>query len=1137
MIAIKERKPRIISLLLAAALLLAGLGLPVSAAEPELDSNTYQTIDGGTQAMWSSGHKLTIAVFGKESCPYTWEALQYLDALGFSKEDVGLCYIDVGRDSLEKVQAFAEEMATPGITYCFDTSATANSALADYIYADSGMYRIETPTYIFTDNAGMVRKIVRGAKEAAEIERIVESLGYEELVPEDDRLIHTEFNVTYSQADARAMLARINEFRTGDNAWEWSSSIVPEKIFHTDLQPLTYDYELEKAAMQRAAELVLAYSHTRPNGTGPKAAYSSAFEDLGAGENIAIGNQESFQEERAFTLWLEEDEPWSGQGHRRNMLNSSFQSIGVAHIYFEGCHYWVQEFSTGVVDGTETEANNSETKVKVDVSKSAVKDRRTLKAETDTIELGVGESKGLPQVLDVLRTKDTWECAPSLELPVSPEWSIVSGGDAVSLSDGKLTALKDGKAVVKASYDGIEIKITVIAGKGLPDATDPSEEPDPVPPQEEDSKELTNPYYNFLKDQTTWSYLYMGRYPQSEVTDRELKAAIDKAAKASVTDGYADVWVTYNGCKNKYRKMKIDKEYHYFKWEPIRWKLMQKKADGDATSLYLIADKGLDVHNFNDGERKGDWEDSALRKWLNGEFYDMAFDAEAKKAFLESAEAERVSLIPFDDVSTKKYGFLAGNHNATKSRVVKWSDYALRKDAYKGSDTEGCVWWLQSKGLVLPDGQIALNSSNTPRVCVPVVRIQMEAENAWSFHAKDIKIEQTLTEECQEKLEEYENALNLYDGTEQEALRKVLAEVQAELEKAQADGNREAANTAMARMEAALKEKTEEKKHTARQELQDIRTEIGGEGYDGSQKAEIEAAISEAEAAIEDAPDVAAVKAELEKLKARIQEINLQKERSKALNELDALEGRLGEYRAAERRRISAAIKTARTQMKEAQDAEAIKAALAKVNNIVSNSKTDAQLKTEEALDNGKDGKPKDETIRINLSGTGRVSLSASSYTYNGKEKKPGVTVTANGKKLTRNQDYTVSYQNNKNVGTATLIVTGAGGYEGTLTKTFSIVPKGTSISKITGQAKRFSVRWKKQAISIDGYEVSYSTSKKFTKKTTATKKTGKRATKLTVKKLKAKKKYYVKVRTYKNVKGKKYVSSWSKAKSVTTKK
>ena len=95
--------------------------------------------------------------------------------------------------------------------------------------------------------------------------------------------------------------------------------------------------------------------------------------------------------------------------------------------------------------------------------------------------------------------------------------------------------------------------------------------------------------------------------------------------------------------------------------------------------------------------------------------------------------------------------------------------------------------------------------------------------------------------------------------------------------------------------------------------------------------------------------------------------------------------------------------------------------------------------------------------------------------------------------------------------------------------------PKSASIKKVKGAKKAILVTWKKVS-GVNGYEIQVATDKKFkkNKKTVTIKK--QKTTKTTVKKLKAKKKYYVRVRTYKMVNGKKVYSSWSKVKSVKTK-
>lgn len=164
------------------------------------------------------------------------------------------------------------------------------------------------------------------------------------------------------------------------------------------------------------------------------------------------------------------------------------------------------------------------------------------------------------------------------------------------------------------------------------------------------------------------------------------------------------------------------------------------------------------------------------------------------------------------------------------------------------------------------------------------------------------------------------------------------------------------------------------------------------------------------------------------------------------------------------------------------------------------------------------------------------IKLSASSYTYNGKAKQPTVKVYNKSKQAINSYYYTVSYSSNKSVGTAKAKITFRNGYKGSITKTFKINPKGTSLSSVKAKKKGFTVKWKKQSTQTTGYQIQYSTSSKFKSAKTVTVSKNKTTSK-TVSKLKAKKKYYVRIRTYKKVGSKKYYSSWSKAKTVKTKK
>lgn len=144
-------------------------------------------------------------------------------------------------------------------------------------------------------------------------------------------------------------------------------------------------------------------------------------------------------------------------------------------------------------------------------------------------------------------------------------------------------------------------------------------------------------------------------------------------------------------------------------------------------------------------------------------------------------------------------------------------------------------------------------------------------------------------------------------------------------------------------------------------------------------------------------------------------------------------------------------------------------------------------------------------------------------------------------KQLKEGTDYTLTYLvNPKNVGIYTVTIQFRGNYEGTEKRTFQISPKKTAIMRLSAGKKSFTIKWKKQKNQVDGYEIAYSVSSKFPKKKTKTVAAGKSASSKTISKLKAGKKYYVRLRAYKTVKvqggKKKLYAGWSKVKTVKVK-
>lgn len=179
------------------------------------------------------------------------------------------------------------------------------------------------------------------------------------------------------------------------------------------------------------------------------------------------------------------------------------------------------------------------------------------------------------------------------------------------------------------------------------------------------------------------------------------------------------------------------------------------------------------------------------------------------------------------------------------------------------------------------------------------------------------------------------------------------------------------------------------------------------------------------------------------------------------------------------------------------------------------------------------------ENFRVvlrNLAKNGTQVSGIKNKTYTGKSQTQSITLRLLGMTLRNGSEYKARYSSNKAVGTAKVTITGTGNYSGSVTKTFKINPKGTSLTKVKKGKKSFTAYWKKTSKTYTtGYQVQYSKSKKFTKAKTKTvtsyKKKSKKVTKLSKKKT-----YYVRVRTYKTVKGKKYYSAWSKYKKVKTK-
>ncbi len=164
------------------------------------------------------------------------------------------------------------------------------------------------------------------------------------------------------------------------------------------------------------------------------------------------------------------------------------------------------------------------------------------------------------------------------------------------------------------------------------------------------------------------------------------------------------------------------------------------------------------------------------------------------------------------------------------------------------------------------------------------------------------------------------------------------------------------------------------------------------------------------------------------------------------------------------------------------------------------------------------------------------IKLSASKYEYSGKQRKPTVKVYDSKAKLIEASNYDIKYASGrKSIGKYKVTVKFKGSkYSGEISAYFEITPPKTSIKSTKALSRGFKVSWAKKSKNVSGYEISYSTSSKFSsaKKVSLSYKTSSK----TIKSLKSKKKYYIRVRSYKTVSGKKIYSAYSSVKSIKTK-
>lgn len=315
---------------------------------------------------------------------------------------------------------------------------------------------------------------------------------------------------------------------------------------------------------------------------------------------------------------------------------------------------------------------------------------------------------------------------------------------------------------------------------------------------------------NPIKDNngnTVWDCVWFGSYPQAEVipsgTYSALKSSLLKDGDTVISDSLysqlknATGWstngdITLGG--NKYRRIKKSDAtwvtsytgsyynwsdsttYHYFKYEPIRWRVL--KINGN--DAFLLADKGLDDQLYNTELRSVTWETSTIRSWLNGysassnacgtdysgkNFINTAFSSSEQSAIKNTSvinddnlslgteggnnTTDQIFLLSESEVytdSATSYGFDSRESEYDPSRRSESSTYAKAMGIYSETSLRyrgSCCWWLRSPGFDTDRAAYILcfgggfrsgySTHDSSRAIRPALHLNLSSSNLYSY--------------------------------------------------------------------------------------------------------------------------------------------------------------------------------------------------------------------------------------------------------------------------------------------------------------------------------------------------------------------------------------------------------------------
>lgn len=404
--------------------------------------------DGKVYHISDFTEKNIVVLFGHSGCGNTVSMLKKAAKIRDTGKSIRIIVIGI-RDNDSDFKAMVEDYSAFGSPYSYYNNRYMWEVVRATKEIAWGTVSATTPMCVVMDS----QRNVTYSQDGGDILGLCEALGYAEPC-------HTyKMETKYDQTESRKMLDLVNDFRTGSEAWAWNEDNT-KKVKYENLGKLTYDYGLEKVAMQRAAEIAIIFAHERPNGKSCFTAYKLKGT---CGENIAVDCDDDYR--NIFGLWKEDKEDYYGQGHRRNMLNADFKYIGIACAYVGDISFWVQEFNSVPTDLGYTEPAMDTRGVDVEILDEYVLGKALESDYSGPGTLTVGGGSRLPKIREKIKT-DSFYIKGFYIYGATPKWTVSDSSILrIDTEKNRVEALKPGTATFSASIDGLkkDFKVTVVS--------------------------------------------------------------------------------------------------------------------------------------------------------------------------------------------------------------------------------------------------------------------------------------------------------------------------------------------------------------------------------------------------------------------------------------------------------------------------------------------------------------------------------------------------------------------------------------------------------------------------------------------------------------------------------------------------